>query len=132
MSLGAPSESNSHLHPTKPSSGSARNSQSLPPQISPPPDPAPLPAASSPAQSFPSHPCLRSRSPSFLRPHQPNPPSLPRSRCLPPTQSAPPHSPQSSCHRSTFHLVSSRAQRGICFSPPSRRSPRPRSSPLLH
>src|SRR5882762_2687163 len=82
-----------------PSSGSAHNSQSPPPQISPPPNPGWPPAARSPKQFYPSHPSPRSRSPLVLRPHPPNPPSHPRSRCPPPARSAPPHSSRFSLPR---------------------------------
>src|SRR5438876_8859039 len=88
MSPNAPTESNSRLRPTRLSSGFVHNLQSLPPQISLPPNPAPPPAARSPAQSFPSHPSPRNRSPSSPPPHPLNPPILPRSGCLPPAQLA--------------------------------------------
>src|SRR6266704_3101788 len=116
MLLRPPSESDSHSHPTTPSSGSARNLQSLPRRIFPPPNPVPPPAARSPAQPSLSPPSRRSRSPLSLRPRLPNPSSHPHSRCPPPTQWAPPRNSQS-FHRSSFHPVSSRAERGICFCP---------------
>src|SRR5882724_6129680 len=90
-SADAPSESSSRLHPTTPSSDSAHNSQSLPRQISPPPNPGLHPAAHSPAQSFPSHLSPCNHFPSFHCPRPPSPPSHRRSRCPPPAQSAPPH-----------------------------------------
>src|SRR5579883_3254858 len=46
----APTESHPDSLPTTPSSGSARNSRFPPLQTVPPPDPAPLPVARSPAQ----------------------------------------------------------------------------------
>src|SRR5436190_23685978 len=102
MSPDAPSESNSHPLPTKLSSGFARNSQSLPPQISLPPNPAPLPAARSPAQSFPSRPSPRNRSLSSPRQHPPNPSSLLRSHYLPPAPQVPPHNSQSFARHSSL------------------------------
>src|SRR5437879_6558595 len=101
MSPNAPTESNSRLRPTRLSSGFVHNSQSLPPQISLPPNPAPLPAVRSPAQSFPSDTSPRNRPPPSPRPRPPTPPSLPRSRCPPPAQSAPPHNSQSFARRSS-------------------------------
>src|SRR5713226_5540852 len=95
-SPGAPTGSNSHPRPTKPSSGSAHNSQFPPPQISPPPNPVLPQAANSPTQSSSLHPSPRSRFLSSPHPHPPNPPSHPRSRCPPPAQSAPPHNSRSS------------------------------------
>src|SRR5258708_395113 len=96
MSPNTPSESNSRLRPTMPSSGSARNSPSPPRQISPPPSPALLPAARSPAPSCLSPLSPRSRSLSSPLPRPPDPPSHPPIRYLPPAQSAPPHNSQSS------------------------------------
>src|SRR5258708_33017835 len=96
MSPNTPSESNSRLRPTMPSSGSAHNQPSPRRHISPPPSPALLPAARSPAPSCLSPLSPRSRSLSSPLPRPPGPPSRPPTRCLPPAQSGPPHNSQSS------------------------------------
>src|SRR6266436_282652 len=90
----APIESNSHPHPTTPSSDSAHNSQCPPPQISPLPNPAPPQAVHSLKQSFLSHPSPRNCFPLSLHPRLPTQFPHSRPRYLPPAQSAPPHSLQ--------------------------------------
>src|SRR5260370_904819 len=105
MSPDAPNESNSHLLPTKPSSGSAHNSQFPPPQISPPPNPAPPPPAHSPPQ--PSHPAGTAVSPRRSIHTRANvPPPIP-----------PPH-----------EIRATLAAGEIARSPPNSSSPSPRST----
>src|SRR5712692_670719 len=94
-SPGAPSELNSRLLPTTPSSDSVHNSQCLPRQMFRQPNLVPRPAVRSLVRYFLSLVSLRSRSLSFLLPRPPTPPSHPRSRCPPPAQLAPPHNSQS-------------------------------------
>src|SRR5712692_673409 len=95
-SPGVPIELNLRLRPTKPSSGSAHNSQFPSRPISQPPNPAPPPAARSPRRSFLSPPSLRSRFPSSPRRHPPIPQPRPPTRCPPPKRSASPNSLQPS------------------------------------
>src|SRR5215475_11590000 len=94
-----PTESDSRLRPTKPSSGSAHNSQFPPLHISLPPNPARLTAARSSTRSsllcFSPH----SRHPSSPRQHPQAPSSSRRFRCPLPGPLVPFHNSQSSADR---------------------------------